>query len=105
MSGKRTNVWLLAFSYILSFILLREWLMPVMDLGDTDYLELFLMFIILTFMFYLFRAKWWISGPVKVIYVFWVLHYVYIGQLLFSKDTINELLRDVFSNFSILING
>ena len=106
MTGKPDQIdGFLLVLYILAFVLLREWLLPVMELSDTDHLTLFLFFIVLAFIFSLARLKWWISGPVKIIYIFGVLHYIYFDKVLFSKETVSELLHDVFSNFSIIVNG
>ena len=32
--------------------------------------------------------KWWLSVPLKIIYVFWVVHYVFFDKVLFSKETV-----------------
>ena len=40
MSEIRIDRWLLAILYLLAFILLREWLLPVMELTDTGHLSL-----------------------------------------------------------------
>ncbi|CAM3257771.1 transglutaminase domain-containing protein [Filibacter tadaridae] len=104
MNGPRMDRWLLAFLYVLAFVLLREWLVPVMELTDTNYLGLFLLFIALSFLLALLNAKWWISIPVKLLYVLWVIHYVFFGKAFFSVETINYLLQDLLSNISILLN-
>ena len=105
MSKTRTTKGFLVLLYILAFMLLREWLLPVMELSDTDHLLLFLMFIILAFILSLARFSWWISGPVKIFYIFEVLHFIYMDKVLFSKETATELLRDIFSNFSFIAIG
>ena len=50
MIGTQIDRRLLFILYLLSFILLREWLLPVMMLTDTSYLQLFLLFIALVFL-------------------------------------------------------
>ena len=42
MTGTRIDRRLLVLLYILAFVLLREWLIPVIELTDTDHLTLFL---------------------------------------------------------------
>ena len=49
MIGTQIDRRLLFILYLLSFILLREWLLPVMMLTDTSYLQLFLLFTALFF--------------------------------------------------------
>ncbi|WP_203249027.1 DUF4129 domain-containing transglutaminase family protein [Sporosarcina beigongshangi] len=105
MTGQRMDRRFLVFLYILSFVLLREWLMPVMELTDTDYLEIFLLFVVLSFLLALVRVKWWIAVPVKVIYIVWVVHYVYLDKLLFSKDTVWYILSDFLSNVPIIFSA
>ncbi|MHA6260160.1 DUF4129 domain-containing transglutaminase family protein [Sporosarcina sp. CAU 1771] len=105
MSEKWTNRLLQVVLYTLSYFLLREWLMPVMELSDTDYLELFLLFIALTFLLYFAQVRWWISGPIKLLYIFSVLNYIYLNKVLFTLETSSALLDDIISNFMIILNG
>ncbi|MEK5037015.1 DUF4129 domain-containing transglutaminase family protein [Sporosarcina sp. FSL K6-3457] len=105
MTGTRIDWRLLVLLYILGFVLLREWLIPVMELTDTDYLGLFLFFIVLSFLLALVRAKWWVTVPVKIIYIVWVVHYVYLDKVFISKDTVFYLLKDLMSNVPIIIGA
>ena len=105
MTGKQMDRRLLVLLYILGFVLLREWLMPVMELTDTDYLGIFLLFVVLSFLLALIRVKWWVTVPVKLIYIVWVIHYVYMDKVLFSKDTALYLFKDVLSNVQIIIGA
>ncbi|WP_318618136.1 transglutaminase domain-containing protein [Sporosarcina sp. YIM B06819] len=105
MTGTRIDWRLLVLLYTLGFVLLREWLMPVMELTDTDYLGLFLLFVAIAFLLALIGARWWITVPVKIIYIVWVIHYVYLDKVLFSKDTIFFISKDILSNVSIIIGG
>lgn len=105
MTGKKMDRRLLVLLYILGFVLLREWLMPVMELTDTDYLGIFLLFVALSFLLALIRVKWWVTVPVKLIYIVWVIHYVYMDKVLFSKDTALYLFKDVLSNVQIIIGA
>ena len=65
MIGTQIDRRLLFILYLLSFILLREWLLPVMMLTDTSYLQLFLLFIALVFLLALARVKWWLCCSSK----------------------------------------
>ena len=105
MSDIRIDKRLLAFMYLLAFVLLREWLLPVMELTETGHLALFLIFIGLAFILELAGAKWWISLPLKVIYIFCVVHYIFHGVFLFSKETIALLISDLYTNFAIITSG
>lgn len=105
MTGRQMDRRLLVLLYVLGFLLLREWLMPVMELTDTNYLGIFLLFVALSFLLALIRIKWWVTVPVKVIYIVWVIHYVYIDKVLFSKDTALYLFKDALSNVPIIIGA
>lgn len=105
MTGKQMDRRLLVLLYILGFVLLREWLMPVMELTNTDYLGIFLLFVALSFLLALIRVKWWVTVPVKIIYIVWVIHYVYLDKVFFSKETALYLFEDVLSNVPIIIGS
>ena len=105
MSDIRIDKRLLSFMYLLAFILLREWLLPVMEITETGHLALFLIFVGLAFILVLAGAKWWISFPLKVIYIFCVVHYIFHGIFLFSKETIALLISNLYSNFAIMTSG
>ncbi len=105
MTGVRMDRRLLALLYILAFVLLREWLMPVMELTDTNYLGLFLLFSAVAFLLSLAKVKKWIAVPIKIIYILWAIHYVFLDKVLFSKETMVYLFKDLISNVSIIISG
>ncbi|KXH78590.1 transglutaminase domain-containing protein [Sporosarcina sp. HYO08] len=105
MNEVRMDRRLLAFLYLLAFLLLWEWLLPVMALTDSGYLPLFLLFIVLSFVLALLRCKWWLSGCIKVIYIIWALHNTATDQLLLSTETLHHLLKDVFSNGAAIVAG
>ena len=99
------NRWLLALMYVLSFILLREWLLPVMMLTNTAHLNEFLYFIILAFVLSLVKLKWFFTVPIKAIYIFMATHYIYLDAVLFSKTRTSILIEDLISNFAIIAGG
>lgn len=96
------NRWLLFTLFILVFFLLREWLLPVMELTDTNYLTLFLVFIALCLTLGLFPLKWWITGPVKLFYIGWTLTYVYKSE---RQDGITFLLDQALTNMAAIFSG
>lgn len=99
------NKWLLTFLYFLVFILLREWLLPVMELTETGYLSLFLIFIGIAFILALLKARWWLSIPIKTIYVLWAVQYIYIGTITIPVKTIPLVFEDMMSNIPLIISG
>ncbi len=105
MTGTQMDRRLLAILYLLSFVLLREWLLPVMALTDTNYLGLFLLFIAIVFALALGRVKWWIAVPVKFLYIMWAIQYIYLDEKFISISRIGYLLEDLLSNVPTLMSG
>lgn len=105
MSENRMSRWLLAILYVLSIILLREWLIPVMALTNTGGLSFFLIFIVIAFMLSLFEVKWWLAVPVKIIYIISVVHVIYLKRVIPSIESLSVLMQDFLSNFSIFMQG
>ena len=99
------NKWLLTFLYLLVFVLLREWLLPVVELTETGHLSLFLIFIGLAFLLALIGVKWWLSIPLKLIYIFGAVYYIYSGLMPTGKDSMKPLLGDLAANIPIIISG
>ncbi|WP_432361120.1 transglutaminaseTgpA domain-containing protein [Sporosarcina sp. UB5] len=102
MNEGRTDMRFLILMYILAFILLWEWLLPVIELTDTDYIAVFLYFIGISFLFGLMKMRWWLSISLKIIYLFWTLHYIYFETVFLSRETISLLINDLLSNIGII---
>ena len=102
MNEGRTDLRFLILMYALAFILLWEWLLPVIELTDTEYIGVFLYFIALSFLLAFLRLRWWFSVPLKIIYLFWSLHYVFFKTAILSRETVALLLSDLLSNFGII---
>ncbi|MFD1206151.1 transglutaminaseTgpA domain-containing protein [Sporosarcina contaminans] len=105
MGEDRLDKRFLLLMYALSFLLLREWLLPVMALTDTNYLGVFLVFIALSFLIGIVRMRWWFSIPIKAFYILWSLHFIYFHTPLLSIQKINILFTNLFSNVSMIANG
>ena len=97
------NKWLQAIFYLLVFFLLREWLIPIVELTDTNYLSIFLAFIVLCFVFSFLTIPWWLSGLGKLVYISWVLIFIYSDQVFFTREGISFLIEDVFTNMDALM--
>ncbi|MEK4405075.1 transglutaminase domain-containing protein [Sporosarcina sp. FSL K6-6792] len=105
MTGARIDRQLLLILYILALILLREWLIPVIELTNSDHLTLFLLFVALSFFLALIKAKWWIVVPTKIIFIVVATHYVFFEKVLFTKETLVYVSGDFLSNAPIIMNG
>ncbi len=103
MKATLENKWLSLLFYVLVFFLFREWLLPVMELTETNYLNVFLVFIGMCFLLSLFHVKGWISAPLKILYIAWVLIYIYAETMLFSAPAIQFLIMDFTTNVQALV--
>ena len=104
MKKNSRNKWLQAIFYVLAFFLLREWLLPVMELTDTNYLSIFLAFMVLCFVFSFLSIPWWLSGAGKLLYIAWVLIFIYSDEVFFSGIGISFLVEDFMANATALIS-
>ncbi|MGK7379395.1 DUF4129 domain-containing transglutaminase family protein [Planococcus sp. 1R117A] len=104
MTSIRKNRWFMAGLYVLVFFLLAEWLTPVMTLTATAYKPLFLMFIGMGLLMALLKVDWWISGPLKLIYILWFIIYVYTGEVFFTSEALAFVWQDTETNISALFS-
>jgi len=105
MTGIRIDRRLLLILYILALILLREWLIPVIELTNSEHLTLFLIFVALSFFLALIKAKWWIVVPIKLLFIAIATHYVFFEKMLFTKETLVHLSGDILSNAQVIMNS
>lgn len=84
----------LAIAYVIIFLILREWLIPVMQLTNTGLVHLFLVFIGLALILSLFQVHPILSGLVKLGYITWFIVFVYSESPFFSGQTIPFLIHE-----------
>ncbi|WP_391204229.1 transglutaminase domain-containing protein [Psychrobacillus sp. L4] len=90
--------------YIFVYILMVEWLKPIIELTDTDYLKIFCLFLVISFLFYFMKVSWRIVIPIKIVFISWVLIYLYTDLAFFSKDSIFYLLNMLWGNLNALMS-
>ena len=95
----------LTIAYIVIFFILREWLVPVMELTNTGLLHLFLVFIGLSLVLSLFEVHPLLSGIVKMGYITWFVVFAYSGNPVFSQETITFLFGELKWNFTSIVSG
>ncbi|PIJ95988.1 DUF4129 domain-containing transglutaminase family protein [Lysinibacillus sphaericus] len=95
----------LAVAYIIVFFILREWLMPIMQLTNTGGFHLFLVFIGLSLALSLFRVHPVLSGIVKLGYIIWCIVFIYSESPVLSGKTISFLLAEWKGNMAAIISG
>lgn len=95
----------LTIAYIIIFFILREWLIPVMELTNTGLLHLFLVFIGLSLTLSLFDVHPLLSGIVKIGYILWFIVFTYSGSPFFSSEAMSFLLNEMEWNLTALFSG
>ena len=102
MTSIRSNKWFMAFLYVLVFLLLAEWLTPVIELSDTGFKFLFLLFVAIALLMSFLKVPWQISGPIKILYIFWFVVIAYTDSSFFNSEALAFLWSDITANVSAL---
>lgn len=105
MKKKSFNLIELAIYYILIYFILREWLVPIMELTKTGFMELILLFIALCLLISLFRIHFIISWVIKFSYIIWFIVFVYGGVFVLSAEGIDFLFNDFQTNIAAVLRA
>lgn len=103
MKNQALNRFELAIYFIFIFVILKEWLVPIMTLTKTNYLQLILLFIAISFLLKLFNIHWIFSWMIKIGYIGWFIVYVYSDTTFFSVEGLTFLRNVLQYNVSILL--
>ena len=95
----------LSLYYVILFFILREWLVPIVELTTTGHLNLLLLFIALAFVLNIFEVSIIIAWIVKFAYIAWFIVHVYSDGTLFSAEGLQFLSNNVKTNVDVLLNG
>lgn len=104
MTSVRKNKVFMSVLYVLVFFMLAEWLTPVIILTDTGHKPLFLLFIGFSLVMMLLQIPWWISAPLKILFISWFLIYVYTDSIFFNRQAIAFLWSDLSINLHALVS-
>ena len=91
--------------YVILFIILREWLYPVMQLTGTGYFNFFLGFVAMSLMISLFQIHPIISWLLKISYIGMFIISVYSDYPMISIEGVRFLLNELAWNASQLLTG
>lgn len=91
--------------YTIIFLILNEWLRPVMQLTDTGYFGMFSLFIVLCLVLAVLKTPLVVSSLTKLVFIFGFVVHVYGGLSLFSADGMQYLLNELQMNSEILLTG
>ncbi|WP_419954629.1 transglutaminase TgpA family protein [Neobacillus niacini] len=89
--------------YLFGFLLLWEWLRPVEQLTETDHIEMFVIFILLSFLLAFLRMKWIWQTIVKLWFIFFSLNMFHYEEGFFRFTWLTFFTNDLTANFKMII--
>lgn len=95
----------LAFYYLIIFFILREWLVPILQLTNTGFMNLILLFTAISLVISLFRIHVAVSWVIKLAYIGWFNVTVYSNEFVFSNEGLQFLVNDFFNNLTVIFGG
>ncbi|WP_299095026.1 transglutaminase domain-containing protein [uncultured Metabacillus sp.] len=95
-----------AFVYFLfTFMLLWEWLRPLQAFTDTANTFIFVFFIGISFLLAFLRVRWYVTFPVKIMIILFMLHGLFFDGVFFSFFWLKDLFQDLMFNFRLMPNA
>jgi len=88
--------------YLFAFLLLWEWLRPLNVFSNTANTFVFIFFIAVSFLLILFKARWYLSFPVKIIIILFILHGMFYQGVFLSFGWITDLIEDTVNNIQLI---
>ncbi|MFS0779867.1 transglutaminaseTgpA domain-containing protein [Neobacillus sp. 3P2-tot-E-2] len=91
------------FLYMFGFLLLWEWLRPIEQLTTTDHIEMFVIFILLSFTLAFLRMKWIWQTIIKFWFIFFSVNMFHYDEGFFQFSWFTFFTDDLTTNFSRII--
>ncbi|PTY77995.1 hypothetical protein B5V89_12360 [Heyndrickxia sporothermodurans] len=105
MTIRENNKGLSLILYLFSFFLLLEWIYPLKEVANTGNTSLFIIFIILSFILYVFNAPFFPVFVLKIIFISFSLHHIFFDKPIFGIEWVSILLTDIMKNIGLLFAG
>ncbi|WP_078430894.1 transglutaminase TgpA family protein [Alkalihalobacterium alkalinitrilicum] len=93
------------FLYMLSYVLLLEWLLPLPYITDTGFISFFIGVTLLFFLLTFLQVNVWISFPLKLGIILYGLHLMFLEGSFLSFRWFELLLSDFGHNLSMMFSG
>lgn len=90
------------FYYVVLFLILREWLKPIIELTSMSYLNMFMAFIAICFLLNVLQVNFVVSAVVKIIYIVAAVTRIYSGHWVVTKEGMNFLFDDLRINIGAI---
>lgn len=90
--------------YICGFLLFWEWLKPLESFTDTGSIQVFLLYSAFCFFLSYLQLAWWITSPLKLLGLLFVLDGLFIRESLLSLDWYKLFLMDAAYNMQAMLS-
>ncbi|WP_342429269.1 transglutaminaseTgpA domain-containing protein [Neobacillus sp. FSL H8-0543] len=90
--------------YALGFLLLWEWLRPIEQLTDTEGIEMFILFMLISFMCSFSKLRWIWQTAIKIGFILFAINRFYYEEGFFHFGWLFALISDFFSNMGLIFN-
>ncbi|HDX9577047.1 TPA: transglutaminase domain-containing protein [Bacillus pseudomycoides] len=91
------------FIHICGFLLLLEWIRPLIGITNVGRLDIFVIFIGICFTLSFFQTKWKI--PIKVVIILFIIHSLYYKNAFINPSWLTAFVSDISQNSSLLFQG
>ncbi|MCA0970597.1 DUF3488 and transglutaminase-like domain-containing protein [Halobacillus litoralis] len=88
--------------YVIGFLLFCEWLLPLETITNTDDVTIFFIYAAFCFFVSFLQIQWWISMPLKLVGLIFIIDGLYIGERLFSRDWFSVVYDQLMFNIQVI---
>ncbi|QDP42071.1 DUF4129 domain-containing protein [Radiobacillus deserti] len=90
--------------YLCGFLLFWEWLRPLEEISDTGSVPVFVLYAAFCFLISFFQVRWWISFPLKLAGMLFILDSLFLSEALFSKPWFTVLYLHITYNIDLIMS-
>ncbi|MDZ5474407.1 transglutaminase domain-containing protein [Bacillus sp. 31A1R] len=91
--------------YVFGFFLLWEWLRPLEQLTETEGIKIFLAFLVISFALYYFSVRFIFTVLIKVIFILYFLHHLYLEGSFFSFNWFSIFTGDFVTSMTAVFTA
>jgi transglutaminase-like putative cysteine protease len=91
--------------YTFGIFLLLEWIWPIRQLTNTDYLIVFIIYIVIALTLLFLKVKWFIQLTINLIFILVSINLIYYDLYFFQLNWLQSFITDVMNNIGLLVSG
>ncbi|MEH7450162.1 protease, partial [Bacillus toyonensis] len=88
------------YMHACAFLLLLEWLRPLIGITNVGRLDIFVIFIGICFTLSFFQTRWQIA--IKIITILFIIHFLYYKNAFINPSWLTKFFTDISQNSSLL---